>query len=220
MSVFERPDNLPDVSPSPAQREGRLTFGSFNRVTKLGPATLELWARTLHAIPDAKLLIGGVPNDDVASTLKTSLANLGITPERLSLQPRVDMDRYLRLHDQVDILLDSLPFSSGTTANFALWMGVPTLTLAGPTLAQRIGASRMSMATLNEFIAESTEEFIEKAVFWSKNRDQLADLRGSLRKRMEDMAASLPRTVTDSLTKQLQMMWRLWCHGLPPETLT
>lgn len=220
MSVFDRPENLPDVAPSPALSEGRLTFGSFNRVTKLGPATLELWARTLLAVPDARLLIGGVPNDDVAYALKAGLTALGITPERISLHARVNMDRYLRLHDQVDILLDSLPFSSGTTANFALWMGVPTLTLAGHTLAQRIGASRMSLSGLDDFIAKSSEEFVERAVFWSAHRHQLADLRGTLRMRMEEITSTLPRTVTDVLAERLRTMWHLWCHGLPSRTLT
>src|SRR5258706_10068042 len=142
MSVFDRPDHLPEVREPPCLAHGRLTFGSFNRVNKLADRTVALWARVLQRLPSARLMIGALPSQDIAEVLRRRFAGAGIDADRLILRQRVGLEKYLQLHGEVDILLDTLPFSSGTTANFALWMGVPTLALAGDSMAQRLGASR------------------------------------------------------------------------------
>jgi hypothetical protein len=104
--------------------------------------------------------------------------------ERLDLRLRLDLNAYLKLHDEVDILLDTLPFSSGTTANFALWMGVPTLTLAGNSLIQRLGASRMAAARLEAFIAETEDDYVDRAVDWSRRPADLGRIRAGLREQV------------------------------------
>ena len=219
MSVFERPASLPDVGPLPALVNGYLTFGSFNRINKLGPATLKLWAKLLHSVADARLLIGAVPNDESRESLLQGLNGLGIAPERVAMRSRMPMENYLRLHGEVDILLDTIPFSSGTTANFALWMGVPTLTLAGRTLAQRLGASRMAAAGLHDFVADSPEMFVDRGLRWATRIDELSRLRTRLRQRMEDLALTMPERATAVLAERLREMWRLWCAGEPPRVL-
>jgi predicted O-linked N-acetylglucosamine transferase (SPINDLY family) len=123
------------------------------------------------------------------------------------------------LHSLVDILLDTLPFSSGTTANFALWMGVPTLALAGDSMAQRLGAARMTAAGLETFVAESEEQYLDLAVAWSNKPDELAHLRGDLRRRMDEAASIQPALLTRALEQRLREMWQGWCAGLAPELL-
>jgi predicted O-linked N-acetylglucosamine transferase (SPINDLY family) len=219
MSVFERPANLPEVAAAPQAAGAPLTFGSFNRVNKLGERTLALWARVLREVPDARLLVGALPDEPRAQELRRRFAVHGIGSERLLLRQRVDLADYLALHAQVDILLDTLPFSSGTTANFALWMGVPTLTLAGDVLAQRLGAARMAAAGLPGFIAESADEYVARAREWARRPQDLARLRGELRARMQDNAARQPAELAHALGARLREMWQRWCAGLEPERL-
>ena len=45
-----RPD-IPEPSPPPVRREGRVTFGSFNMPAKISPATMQLWAEILRRVP-------------------------------------------------------------------------------------------------------------------------------------------------------------------------
>lgn len=219
MSVFDRPDKLPEVAEPPMLRAGRITFGSFNRVNKLGERTVELWARVLKRIPSSRLLVGALPDQRVAEQLRQRFDAAGIGQERLELRPRLDLSAYLELHDEVDVLLDTLPFSSGTTANFALWMGVPTLTLAGNSLMQRLGASRMAAARLEAFIADSEDDYVECAVDWSGRSAELALLRAGLRERMQASAISQPAELVRALEGRLREMWRRWCAGLGPERL-
>src|SRR6202008_797821 len=125
--------------------------------------SIELWARVLARVPGARLLLGAVSDAAVGADLRRRLQQAGVAGERIELRPRAPLPDYLRLHAEVDILLDALPFSSGTTANFALWMGVPTLPLAGDSLPQRLCAARMHAAGLDAFVAESEHELLERA---------------------------------------------------------
>jgi predicted O-linked N-acetylglucosamine transferase (SPINDLY family) len=220
MSVFDRPANLPALRAAPFATGGRLTFGSFNRVNKLSETTLELWAKVLKRVPDARLLVGALPNQAMEDEFRRRFRASGIEAERLMFRPRLAMAEYLELHAQVDLLLDTLPFSSGTTANFAMWMGVPTLTLAGNSMAQRLGATRMTAAGLDAFVAESAGEYLDLAVAWSNKPLELARIRGELRPRMEEAARVQPAQLARALEQRLREMWQRWCAGLASERLS
>jgi predicted O-linked N-acetylglucosamine transferase (SPINDLY family) len=220
MSVFDRPENLPAVRPSPLTAGERLTFGSFNRVNKLSDSTLDLWSKVLRRLPDSRLLVGALPNQATEDEFRRRFRASGIGEDRLIFRPRLAMAEYLELHAQVDLLLDTLPFSSGTTANFAMWMGVPTLTLAGNSMAQRLGATRMAAAGLDAFVAESADEYVDRAVAWSNKPLELARIRGELRPRMEEAARTQPPQLARALELRLREMWQRWCAGLAPERLS
>ena len=215
MSVFERPQSMPDVSPPPLLRNGHVTFGSFNRLNKLGPRSLELWSAVLRLVSGSRFLVGALPDENAADELRDRFVAAGIDAGRLTFHRRMPLADYLALHAQVDVLLDALPFSSGTTANFALWMGVPTLTLAGASMAQRLGAARMAAAGLGGFIAGSDEEFIALAAAWSQRPDELRHLRAGMRARMESRAGTQPAELTRALERRLRTMWQRWCAGEP-----
>lgn len=219
MAVFDRPANLPAVGRSPILDNGYITFGSFNRLGKLGEGVITAWARILNNTSRSRLMIGAVPNDRVAAELRSRFNRYGVTEDRLIVKPRLDMAGYLALHEEVDLQLDTWPFSSGTTANFALWLGVPTLTLSGPSMVQRLCASRLAAAGLQEFITESEQQYIDLAIKWANKPDELADLRAGLRTRMDENAVTHPVLMARALEHRLREMWQRWCAGLAPETL-
>ena len=48
------PDDLPEVSSLPFDRNGTVTFGSFNNFMKMSPGTIECWARILKRVPKGR----------------------------------------------------------------------------------------------------------------------------------------------------------------------
>lgn len=208
----------PPVGPLPAASAGHLTFGSFNRLGKITAATIALWASLLRDLPGARLLIAGVALEDGARKLNEEFIAAGVDPGRLSFHPRMAMDRYLALHHEVDICLDTYPYGGGTTTIHALWMGVPTLTVAGPTPAARQGAAIMGQLGLEEFVAADPEDFIARARHWTRRLDALAALRAGLRERWQDSPARQPALIAAGLEESLRRMWTRWCAGLAPES--
>jgi predicted O-linked N-acetylglucosamine transferase (SPINDLY family) len=202
----------------PALEAGGLCFGSFNRLGKINASTVHLWSGLLLALPTAKLLIGGMALDGQHGALIEQFAAHGIARERLTFRPRCDMNSYLALHHQVDICLDSTPYCGGTTTNHALWMGVPTLTLAGSTPAGRQGAALMGHLALDEFIAHDAADFVGKGVYWSDHLSALADVRRGLRERCARSPLQQAELIVAGLEGALRQMWRRWCAGLPAES--
>jgi predicted O-linked N-acetylglucosamine transferase (SPINDLY family) len=83
-----------------------------------------------------------------------------------------------------DILLDSFPHSGGTMIFDALWMSVPTLTLASRPPVGRIGTSLMLNLKLPRWVTQSEEEYAERACEFAADHTALAQLRAGMRERM------------------------------------
>jgi protein O-GlcNAc transferase len=216
-SVFLPFVGAPPVAPLPALRQGHLTFGSFNRPAKISHSVIALWSKLLTALPNSRMLLGAMPSDPEVKRVTDDFARNGVTRDRLSLHPRCDMNDYLELHQQVDICLDTFPYTGGTTTLHALWMGVPTLTLAGQTVPGRSGASILGHVGLAAFIARDATEFIACAVSWADDIASLAGLRSALRDRLRHSAMGQPHLVATGLERALRTMWQRWCEQQPVE---
>lgn len=208
----------PEPGPLPALENGHLRFGSFNRPDKINDASLRLWARLLRAVPDATMLIGAIDTSASARGLADRLGAYGISPARLEFHARCGTDEYLGLHRGVDLCLDTTPYGGGTTTYNALWMGVPTLTLAGETPASRGGAGVLGQVGLHEFIAHDTAQFVSKGVYWARNPAALAQLRANARALWRQARGGNAEAAADMIEAALRRMWRRWCAALPPET--
>jgi predicted O-linked N-acetylglucosamine transferase (SPINDLY family) len=211
-------ESAPPVNALPALSKGYVTFGSFNRLTKLRPSVIALWSRLLRALPDARMVLGGMPREGSYDALIEWFAREGIVRERLSFYSRCPMPAYLALHHQVDMCLDTFPYTGGTTTNHALWMGVPTLTLAGHTPPGRQGAAMLGHVGLEAFVAEDAEDFQAKGLLSAGDFAALAALRAGLRERCERSPIRHPEVIAAGVASALRTMWQRWCAGLPAET--
>ncbi len=183
---FAPPGIDASVSLLPALKNGHITFGCFQNLTKLGNDVLELWAKILDSLPNSKLRLQCARFAESAQVeqLQQRLGRYGIDPARVITRGSTDRPAYLAAHSEVDILLDTFPYTGGTTTCEALWMGVPTLTLAGNSLLARQGASLLTAAGLEQWIANSKEEYVAKAVAYASDLERLAALRSVLREQV------------------------------------
>jgi predicted O-linked N-acetylglucosamine transferase (SPINDLY family) len=208
----------PPVGRLPALDNGYLTFASFNRIGKLSHAVVSVWARLLRALPDARMILGAMREGEKCETLLGWFDREGIPRQRLALFPRSDMKSYLGQHNKVDICLDTFPYNGGTTTLHALWMGVPTISLAGNTTAGRTGASILAHVGLDDFVALDADDFARKGASWTGRLAALSEIRMDLRSRIEASAISQPQVIAANLEQAFRTMWRRWCENQPPES--
>lgn len=218
--ILEQPGDLPALAEPPMLGNEHVTFGSFQRLNKLSDDVIATWSQVLTRTPSSRLLIGAVPNQDAEAELLGRFQRHGVAETRLLIRHQTDMKDYLALHNEVDILLDTWPFSSGTTASLALWMGVPTITLAGATMAQRLCAARLAPLGLDGFIAEDKDRYLDLTEAWSRRPNDLTRLRNGLRADLAANTTADATKLTRALESRLRQMWRRWCRGLAPEPLT
>jgi predicted O-linked N-acetylglucosamine transferase (SPINDLY family) len=214
VAPFQPSLDAPDINPLPALTIGHVTFGSFSRISKLNPRVIGLWSQLLHAVPEAQMLIAGMPRGGRHEVVRNWFEDEGIAAERLQFHPRSDYRTYFALHHQVDLCLDPFPFTGATTTSHALWMGVPTLTLTGQTVPGRLGAALLHHVGLGDFVARTPQEFVERGIYWAGNLESLGRLRSGMRERFLRSPIGQPALVAESLAVSFRQMWRNWCAGM------
>ncbi len=213
---FHPEKNAPPVNILPAMHNGYITFGSFNRLNKLRADVIAVWAKLLRALPTSRMVLGSMSGEEGDETLIDWFVQEGISRDRLSFRPRSTVPVYLQQHFQVDICLDTFPYTGSTTVLNSLWMGVPTLTIAGQTMASRAAAAWLSHTGLENFVATDADDFVTRGVALASDIPALAALRTGLRERCRASAVFQPEVVAASLSRALHVMWQRWRDGLPP----
>jgi predicted O-linked N-acetylglucosamine transferase (SPINDLY family) len=117
------------------------------------------------------------------------------------------------MHNSVDVVLDTFPYTGGTTTCHALWMGVPVVSLAGVTATSRGGASLLQAVGLPELIAADEQGYIDIAAGLANDRARHANIFTGLRERMRSSPVTDGSAFTRRLEDAYRAMWRAWCEG-------
>jgi len=204
------PDTTPAVSSLPAFRNGYVTFGCFQRLAKLTDEVLALWARVLEAVPGSRLRLQSIQTGRpiYVNQITEQMSKAGIPSDRLLVVGPTARPDYWNSYAEVDIVLDTFPYTGGTTTCEALWMGVPTLTLTGETMIARQGVAMLTNAGLPEWVANGPEDYVSKAQAFSSDLQSLARLRSSLRSRLPETPLFNSRSFAADLECALIDMWK------------
>ena len=219
---YRAPEDAGPVTPLPALAAGHVTFGSFNNVAKLSPATIALWARLLREVPDARLLLKASQFKDrgTRDRIAAAFAAAGIAAERLTvLPPQTATVDHLAAYGRVDVALDPLPYNGTATTCEALWMGVPVVTLRGDRHAARVGASILTAVGLENLIAQTPDEYVATAAKLARERDALAALRVNLRERLRASPLCDGAGFARAVEGAYRAAWRDWC-AVPSQPAT
>ena len=203
------------VNESPATESGGVTFGCMNNSCKVNERALNLWARVLGKVRDSRLVISSRPGSHRQWILEI-LGREGVEADRVEFVEYRPRREYLELYHRLDIVLDTHPYNGGVTTCDALWMGVPVVSLAGETPVSRAGLSLLTNLGLAELVARSEAEFVDIAAGLARNPPRLAELRSTLRQRMETSVLMDGPRFARHVEAAYRCMWRRWCENPPP----
>jgi len=177
----------PDVADVPLHRNGFVTFGSFNSAYKISGSVLSRWVEILKSLPTAKLVLNtrefGCP--DTVERFACAFELQGIDRSRIDFRPgSPNALGMLAAYSDVDIALDSFPYSGGLTTLEALHMGVPVITMPGKGLASRHSYAHLATLGLQDWIVPDAESYVRLAVEKAGALGDLVALRSSLRARL------------------------------------
>lgn len=200
--VFQVSDRKRPVGQKPTRvvnnlPENAFVFCSFNNNYKITEEMFACWMRILKRVPNSVLWLLADNEWAHDNMVNTAIAH-GIDKERLIFASRVAPPDYLARYQIADLFLDCTPFNGGTTANDALFMGLPILTLSGKTFASRMAGSLLHSLSLDELITYNLEDYEEKAVWLANNREHVASLRRNLEARRSTCHLfNMPQQVLD-----------------------
>lgn len=224
--AYNPPADAMPVNDLPARTYGCVTFGSFNQPKKLSTPTLKLWARVLKAVPGARMVLkhAGLEVPEVEERIRQHFEEEGVDTGRLHLFGHSPHHHHVAAFRDVDIQLDPTPHGGGVTTFEGLMMGVPCLTMTGDRVSARISVSIMTHLGMPEWVAESEDEYVEKAARFAADLDALAETRAGLRDRLlaspmvehavvDGTMIRTGRTYCAAVEGHYRALWRRWTEG-------
>jgi len=207
---YSVPGPTPEPSPPPAAITGYVTFGCLNSFAKASPPALDLWAEILQAMPRSRLIVHSRAGKHL-DVVRERFAGKGISPDRLEFPSRRPWHEYVQTYGRIDIALDPFPWGGGITTCDALWMGVPVISLVGPTAVGRGGASILANVGAPELIARTPQQYVQIATDLAGDLTRLAELRRTLRARMQASPLMDAPRFARNVEAAYRQMWRNWC---------
>jgi predicted O-linked N-acetylglucosamine transferase (SPINDLY family) len=180
-----RPRPVPDRQRWGLPPEGTVLC-AFHQTAKVRPAVRDAWLAILAAVPNSVLWLKTMP-EEARRRFRSAAVRHGVDPLRLIFAPNI-VGRFNHLSRLAcaDLFLDTFHGYGGhSSANEALWLGIPVLTVAGATFASRVSNSLLNAAGLPELIAEDVSVYLELAVRLAKDSTWRNAIRGKLANQYE-----------------------------------
>eukprot|EP00429_Kryptoperidinium_foliaceum_P037664 CAMPEP_0176177168 /NCGR_PEP_ID=MMETSP0120_2-20121206/90764_1 /TAXON_ID=160619 /ORGANISM="Kryptoperidinium foliaceum, Strain CCMP 1326" /LENGTH=904 /DNA_ID=CAMNT_0017515261 /DNA_START=64 /DNA_END=2778 /DNA_ORIENTATION=+ len=220
---YTPPARIPEVGQLPAISNGFITFGSFSCLAKVSDPCVALWAAVLREVPTSRLLVKnkGFYSPEVQAAFVNKFKAHGISESRFKLMCLAPTAfDHLAVYNEVDIALDTFPYSNTTTSCETLLMGVPVVCMAGNTHGSRVGVTLLHAIQMQQLVAETQEDYVRIAVGLAGNIPALAECRKMLRQTL--LASPLcdgPGFVRRNKYEPVLLeKWRAYCEGRPPST--
>lgn len=196
-----------------------LVLCGFNQPFKLSPEVFDVWCDLLRQIPNAVLwLLDWLGQGE--DVLRREVASRGVDPARVVFARKVHISEHISRFALADIYLDSWPCNGHTTASDALWAGVPVVTYAGHSFAQRVASSLLHNVGLPDLICEDLPAYKAKVLALAND----APGRQALKARLVQARDTAPLFDSDTYARDFgDLLWRMAerrAQGLPPDHLS
>jgi len=158
----------------------KFIFCCFNNILKINPNIFSLWMKILKKNENSVLWLKS-NKTNVIKNLKLEADRSKINSNRIIFANKLESSEdYLASYKLADLFLDTFPYNAHVTGCDALYSGLPILTLCGESFASRVGASLLNTLNMNELIAYSETEYVNKAYNLSINKKKITELKQEL----------------------------------------
>ncbi len=212
--VYRPPEKTPEPTEPVFEKNGYITFGSFNSLSKVSNPAIELWARVLNEIPGSKLVLKARQSRDSGSRerILRVFGEHGISAERVIFKGYASTTfQHLATYNEIDIALDTFPYNGVTTTCEALWMGVPVITLSGNHTVSRWGLSLLAAVGLEELASKSKNEYIAIIKSLAYSHQRLKTLKTGMRDRLISSPLCHAKGFAEAVEEAIGTMWKKWC---------
>ena len=219
--TYQMTDDRPTVSARAMTREqcglssDGFVFCAFNNNYKIQPGIFDVWMRILHAVPGSVLwLLSMQPT--VADNLRREAKRRGVDPDRLVFADVVSKPEHLARMSLADLFLDTTVCGAHTTATDCLWAGVPVVTCPGERFTERVAASLLTAAGLEELIVDHLADYERLVIDLATHPDRCRRIRDEWACRRESSRLFATASRVRQLERAYAAVWNRHCDGLEP----
>jgi protein O-GlcNAc transferase len=164
-----------------------IILGALNKPIKNSEETLDTWKQILELCPNTKLLIRIDDFDYYQNKLNVDFDRL------LPITFIKDEEAFYKLYSQIDILLDTFPYSGTITTCKSLYNSVPVVTLYNKNIhAHNVSASILIHSGFPELVAYSNKEYIQIVKSLVENPEKIDDYKKNISAKFEKLMDPKP----------------------------
>ena len=163
-----------------------ILLAAFHRTEKLSQEVINSWISILRKTENTYLWLS-ISNEIAKKNLISFFQSNNVDIKRILFAEKVDLySEHISRYSQADIFLDTFYYNGHTTILECIWSELPFITFAGESFASRVGLSIANFLGLPELIAKSSDEYVEKVIFYTENLDKLSIIKNQIRKQKMD----------------------------------
>ena len=172
----------PITTQQPFVKNGYITFCCFNRLNKINDQVIQLFNTILMTYPTSKFIFKtkGLNNNDIKNTFLNKFDE-SIRQQIIIKDCSIIHEQHLLEYNNVDIAIDTFPYSGTTTSCEALSMGVPVFSIYDDIHyyhPQNVTVSILKNSNLNEFVVKTHEQLISQiSIMLSKENSYWSSLK-------------------------------------------
>ncbi|MSV25003.1 UDP-N-acetylglucosamine-peptide N-acetylglucosaminyltransferase [Selenomonas sp. WCA-380-WT-3B 3/] len=186
-----------------------ILFGSFNNFLKINTAILEDWLQIIRQVPGSRILIKNSSHKTNAlKIIGRQLNRIGFKPEEYILEDATG--DYLARYLDVDILLDTYPYTGGGTTCEALYMGVPVIARYGRRHGERFSYGILQNIGLGDLACATREEYVAKAVALAGDKALLTALHQQIPVMMQHSPLMDGPAYVQAVEDMYRTIWAKW----------
>lgn len=203
-------EGIPVSHGAPCKKSGYVTFGVFNNWHKINEELLIAWSEIMNRLPQSRLLLKAMlyEDEDAVRYCRSCMKKAGIDLKRVTFEPA--SDEYLSRYLDVDIALDTYPYTGGGTSCDALYMGVPVISLYGRRRGSRFGLSLLKAVGLAELAVPAYKQYVDTAVALASDAEILDALHKNLRTMMEKSPLMNSSMYIKQMEARYTEIWNGW----------
>ena len=188
-----------------------VTFAADANLMELNVPTVECWARVLHRVADAKLILKGqhLGTGDNLNWLIELFGDFGVA-HRVDIVSEEFADEFFQ---QGHVALLPLPMPRPQSVIDALRARMPVVCLAGTHRDRRQAASLLHHMDLGDtMVAENEDDFVDLAVEWAENADKRRAFRAEVADRLMTSPGLDANARARDLERLIEDLWRHACE--------
>jgi predicted O-linked N-acetylglucosamine transferase (SPINDLY family) len=150
----------------------RVIFAVTNKEQKYNKYTYRAWNRIINAVPNSLLIVK-----------ECDFQQLNLPSNRMmKMDYFLNNQEYLGMYNQIDVCLDTFPYSGTTTTCDTLLTSTPIITLGMPNRhVSNVTNSILTHMGHQELVAHTIDEYIQKAVALGQNKERIMRYKQTLR---------------------------------------
>jgi predicted O-linked N-acetylglucosamine transferase (SPINDLY family) len=170
--------------PKPKKTEDTIIIGIINKENKTNLKTLNLWKQIVDKCPNVKFMIKLESVDNIEERKQYYMEKMNIDDSKIIILNKIDNEKYDKLYNTFDILLDPFPYSGTTTSCNALFNSIPVVSLYNQdSHVHNVTSSLLINCGFTELVAKTQEEYLNIVIDLIKNPNKIDKYKKTIRNR-------------------------------------